>query len=823
MTKVRTSYGDGITRGGQLFLNRLKNANELILAAWKGMLALLVVGTLSFAFWQAPTYERYLLQRWTVAAFWANVSSNANKPIELRLEAKDGSISDQVTYVSADVFPQSPVAKQMLWGYVYRMIVGAIIMMLLNTVFLVYLIWQSKRDNDDAMDDKHVRGTPLGSELQVKRALKLTAAPGRVKVGPYTIPQTFETGHFLFLGGHGCGKTNAINRMCTGIRDGGHRAIVYDVAGTYIEKFYRPGKDTILNPLDDRGTPWTIWADVRIDAEYDYERIVQSLVPSDDPKSAFWYKGAQSLLKGVAKKLQVEGRTTNKALYDMLAKMELEELCFYCVGTEAGGVISPESERVSADIRATLLTAFTGFKYLRDAQPGSPLFSIREWMTREDDDSWLFISSKEDQADTLKGLITMWVDLICANILSLTPSQDRRMWMVFDEVHTLGKLPSLENAQNMSRKYGGCIVIGTQSLEQMAAIYGMDRAKSILGACHSRAFFLCNADTAKWAEQNFGQLERIESSENLSYGPHEFRDGGGVSTKLETRTNVLASQISDLPPLQFYIRFGRGIPNAFVEDKYLQLPSVAEGFKHRPVMVEGIEPPPSCDTPPEPPRDIDPGNSGATADDKTGMTTPLVVASGMLGPLRPIVQPEDPVDDRGSALSVFMGDDDFTSLAAYNPLLEGDNEGAEDEDDQVDGCDLDLVIGDQEIATPEDPDETDLSGQANLDLKEPGKQMGLPLKAQKAPPKASFEDTIGDLFAPDTGQTKGTDEEADHRDRDEDTARQARIKALPVTGLKRGPKKRATRKEKVERGETESTASGEAATSEIAADAEAAE
>lgn len=752
MTKVRTSTGDSITRGGQLFLNRLKNANELILAAWKGMLALLVVGTLSFAFWQAPTYDRYLLQRWTVAAFWANVASNADKPIELRLEAKDGSISDEITYVSADVFPQSPMAKEMLWGYLYRMIVGGIIMTLLDTVFLVFLIWQSKRDNDDAMDDKHVRGTPLGTEKQVKRALKLTAAPGRVKVGPYTIPQTFETGHFLFLGGHGCGKTNAINRMCTGIRQGGHRAIVYDVAGTYIEKFYRPGKDTILNPLDDRGTPWTIWADVRIDAEYDYERIVQSLVPSDDPKSAFWYKGAQSLLKGVAKKLQVEGRTTNKALYDMLVKMELEELCFYCVGTEAGGVISPESERVSADIRATLLTAFTGFKYLRDAQPGSPLFSIREWMTREDDDSWLFISSKEDQADTLKGLITMWVDLICANILSLKPSQDRRMWMIFDEVHTLGKLPSLENAQNMSRKYGGCIVIGTQSLEQMAAIYGMDRAKSILGACHSRAFFLCNADTAKWAEQNFGQLERIESSENLSYGPHEFRDGGGVSTKLETRTNVLASQISDLPPLQFYIRFGRGIPNAFVEDKYLQLPTVADGFLHRPVMVEGVKPPSSPDTPPEKSDDTGKSNSTSTADDETSgdrspITAPPVAAAGMLGPLRPAANCEEPEDDSESALAAFMGDDDFSTLASYDHSLEGEIEVAEDDEDAAETGEIEEAT---ELETSESTDEAHegtITAQTDLDLDEPGNQIGLPLKAPKAPPVVPIPDTTGELFS----------------------------------------------------------------------------
>ncbi|MEO0566549.1 MAG: type IV secretion system DNA-binding domain-containing protein [Pseudomonadota bacterium] len=760
MTKVRTSYGDGITRGGQLFLNRLKNANELILAAWKGMAAILVVGTLAFAFWQAPVYERYLLQRWAVSAFWANVSSNANKPIEIKLEAKDGSVSNQISYVSADVFPQSKRAKKMLWGYVYRMIVGAIIMGLLNMGFLAYLIWQSKRDNDDAMDDQHLRGTPLSGEQKVKRALKLTSPPGRIKVGPYSVPQSFETGHFLFLGGHGCGKSNAINRMCTGIRAGGQRAIVYDVAGTYIEKFYRPGKDVILNPLDERGAAWTIWADVRLDAEYDYERIVQSLVPADDPKSSFWYKGAQSLLKGVAKKLHADGNATNKALYDMLAKMDLEELCQYCVGTEAGGVVSPESERVSADIRGTLLTAFTGFKYLRDAAPGSALFSIREWMQKGSDDSWLFISSKEDQADTLKGLITMWVDLICANILSLTPCQNRRMWMVFDEVHTLGRLPSLENAQNMSRKYGGCIVLGTQSVEQLAAIYGMDLAKSILGACHTRAFFHCNPDTAKWGEKNFGQIERIEASENLSWGPHEFRDGAGLTKKREMRTNVLASEIADLPPLHFFLRFGRGVPNAFVEDKYLSLKSVEPGFVDRKIYVEGVP-----NTPPE--NSVSAASHSdafAPSDHQTSPSAPQAVrgssaastlsGNGMLGPLRPVQRAERdaPVSH---ALSGFLGgDDDLAALADCDPDLKARwqaSRGARSEADRDDARSSDdapsqaKTMGAAEAVcgasrdVHADHSETALSDQAQGDV-----QMHLPFKTR---PAGTPRGTAGDKRA----------------------------------------------------------------------------
>jgi hypothetical protein len=47
------------------------------------------------------------------------------------------------------------------------------------------------------------------------------------------------------------------------------RAIVYDTAGTFMEKFYRPGKDTLLNPLDKRSAPWSPWVDVPRDYHYD--------------------------------------------------------------------------------------------------------------------------------------------------------------------------------------------------------------------------------------------------------------------------------------------------------------------------------------------------------------------------------------------------------------------------------------------------------------------------------------------------------------------------------------------------------------------------
>src|SRR3546814_17857986 len=71
-------------------------------------------------------------------------------------------------------------------------------------------------------------------------------------IGGINVPHAFETEHVLICGAPGTGKTNMIVKMLEGIRAKGKRAIVYDTAGTFVEKFYREGKDILLTPLDER-------------------------------------------------------------------------------------------------------------------------------------------------------------------------------------------------------------------------------------------------------------------------------------------------------------------------------------------------------------------------------------------------------------------------------------------------------------------------------------------------------------------------------------------------------------------------------------------
>ncbi|MBN9990735.1 type IV secretion system DNA-binding domain-containing protein, partial [Listeria monocytogenes] len=87
-----------------------------------------------------------------------------------------------------------------------------------------------------------------------------------------------------------------IVKMLDGIRKRKRRAIVYDTAGTFVEKFYRPGIDVLLNPLDARADCWSPWVDVPRD--YHYDQIAESTIP-DKTGDPFWAKAARGTLVAV--------------------------------------------------------------------------------------------------------------------------------------------------------------------------------------------------------------------------------------------------------------------------------------------------------------------------------------------------------------------------------------------------------------------------------------------------------------------------------------------------------------------------------------------
>src|SRR2546429_9525738 len=84
---------------------------------------------------------------------------------------------------------------------------------------------------------------------------------------PLPVPREEETEGFLLLGDPGTGKTQVIQQFLAQIaeRHPPEAVVCYDPAGEFITKYFKPGQDIVLNPLDAR---WPYWPPM---LEVDYE------------------------------------------------------------------------------------------------------------------------------------------------------------------------------------------------------------------------------------------------------------------------------------------------------------------------------------------------------------------------------------------------------------------------------------------------------------------------------------------------------------------------------------------------------------------------
>ena len=214
----------------------------------------------------------------------------------------------------------------------------------------------------------------------------------------------------------------------------------------------------------------------------------------------------------------------------------------------------------------------------RTILPGSP-FSIRDWVEREDESGFLFLTSRGDQHASLRGLISTWLEIAVNAMLSLEQSDGRRIWVILDELPTLHQVPSLQPGLAESRQFGGSFVLGVQVISALRDLYGRNGAETISGLCGTRVVLGSpDRDTAQWSADCLGRSEVEEMSEGLSYGANTIRDGVSLTPKRELRALALASEIMRLQNLNGYLRFPGPLPVARIKLDYAYRPKAADRF-----------------------------------------------------------------------------------------------------------------------------------------------------------------------------------------------------------------------------------------------------
>ena len=596
---IMRAWGNDTVRGGQTVFHGLRMWSQLVTVGVM-TIAVLVVSVPVFMLWRTtPTYDGYAAGMLTLAEIKLAIGYQADAGQEVRLEN-----GDTVVTTITDIAAHGPwhAARD---GVLETVISGAWLGGKIGLGLIIGMLGWFRYRGHRLKQKKRLRGAELVSARELSRRVhplkvralhRLAGAPASYRIAGVPYPERTETQHTIVSGTTGSGKTVLISDLVQQIRQRGDRCVIYDKMGSYTQAFFDPERDVLLNPLDARAPRWSPFFEAR--SPRDFDTMAAALIPQQrDTVDPFWVTAARQLFSNGAGVLWEKGERDNRVLVEHLLKTNLVALAEAMEGTVAQSIVDPENPKTALSVRAMLTAHLGAMEILPDT--GKP-FSIREWISRDVQDSCLFLTSRGDQHASLRGLISTWLEIAVNALLSLDRDDDRRIWVILDELPTLHQVPSLQPGLAESRQFGGCFVLGVQVASALRDLYGRNGAETISGLCGTRVVFAApDRDTAQWSADSLGRSEIEEVSEGVSYGADPYRDGVTLTPRRELQSLALPSEITRLPNLTGYLKLPGPFPVARIELEYVKRPKTAPRFVPR-TQAHGPVPDVSAPESPDP-------------------------------------------------------------------------------------------------------------------------------------------------------------------------------------------------------------------------------
>lgn len=560
------------TRGGQLAVHQYRMLKQICLVTvLLSMLTGVLVGGVLFCVETTRT-QRNVYLTYMVAGFKTHfyLGSSERATQEWRtLSGKTILIKSKDVLRNPWILTHVRTFEQAL----YRILVRSLWSMALSVVLVIVYFFVRGRITQRK---KLERGGNVVSSHVLKRLIRRAKQVSDLTLDGLPLLKDKETSHILITGTTGSGKTNCLHTLLPQIRKRPNRAIIVDMTRDFVAKYYREGHDLLLNPFDMRSQQWSPWEECLNDSHYD--TLAAAIIPKTSHSEPFWENAGKALLSSALKELARREEKDTQKLYEILVRADLTDFSKFFRNTDAATYTHAEGEKMTLSIRATLANHLQSFRLLKNTDAG---FSIRKWVEDErNPDRWLFLSARPDQRETLRPLISGWLDTALNALMSLPPDPERRFWFIIDELPSLQKLPSLEIGLAEARKYGGCILAGVQSIPQLATTYGHTQSQAILDLFNTKIFFRnTDPNTTAWISKVLGEAETTEHIENLSYGANTMRDGVNLAQQTRTKPLVLPTEIGGLKDCEAYLKLPSAFPVTKIQMSYKSCPVIAEAFE----------------------------------------------------------------------------------------------------------------------------------------------------------------------------------------------------------------------------------------------------
>ena len=365
-----------------------------------------------------------------------------------------------------------------------------------------------------------------------------------IPIGHARMPENMEPLHTLIEGATGTGKTQLLKQMVDYIRKRGDGLVVVDT-GYDLHKTFGQRDDIILSPFDASSPGWMPHNEVRIPS--DWNALAETLIPAGEGSAKEWNAMARamfsSVCRGYQRTIKDAGEKFDSAeLFQLLTAAPVGAVAPFLEGSAAASLA--DNEKGLTNVR---MSFFDALGFWQDLKPGN--FSVRNWVANPDRQS-IFIPHTKRTLPASRTLIATWLDQIITEACDQGENRDNRVWIIIDELSSLGRIHALESAVTELRKTGFRVVCGIQNYEQVEQRYTRTGAVTISNNLSNKVILRANNEVAaERASKLIGDARHRITTRGSS--------GQSTSTNVQETVErvVLPSQILSLPDLHAYVRF----------------------------------------------------------------------------------------------------------------------------------------------------------------------------------------------------------------------------------------------------------------------------
>ncbi|KAI0221885.1 hypothetical protein L0F63_007476 [Massospora cicadina] len=251
MKKTRSRY---LNRGGQTLIHFLRMLHQTLKRYFRAVLCVYIVSSCFLGYYLTNTLDRYMGFKYYFCKLQYDFLNLKTSSANLTLP------NGQTVVTTNQAIVESPLMQKHGEALYSNLLSGGLIagVIALASAYILfrYLV---KRGRKEARDE-HVRGSELAEHDKLRDAaimkVKETGLDSRIRIADIPLIRFQENSGIGLSGSPGTGKSNAMRDLLRQVRAMKKKAVVYDISGEFVKRFYRPGIDVILNCFDARSPPW---------------------------------------------------------------------------------------------------------------------------------------------------------------------------------------------------------------------------------------------------------------------------------------------------------------------------------------------------------------------------------------------------------------------------------------------------------------------------------------------------------------------------------------------------------------------------------------